>query len=499
MNGRARLRDNLAANLVGTSVAAAAAVLSAPLIYRWLGSGAYGLVGVYVLLQTLMPLVDAGITAGLARAVSWHRGTSLGQVRTLVRMAEKAVAAIALLFLLIALLSADSISQSWIADSALPTSTTRTVLSYMAAALSVRLVAGLGRATLMALELQASANAVQAMAAVARTFGAVLFAVVTDTGILGFFAAQVPISIIEWWAYRARVREALGQPEAPVSREDLQRHLKFAIGIAGLSAAWLLTSQIDKALLAERLSLPGYGAYSLGVHIASGLLLAVGSVHGAMLPRLTHYFAMGEEARVLTLYGISTALTVAMCCAVLVAIAVGARSVVPSLRIPVDGVEPMQMAWLYGIGNAGAAVLALGYQLQNARGVLRLHAFGTVLQAIVQVPLMVWGAWKGDAVRTAIVFAVVNGAFAVVWLPVVHGRFLPGGHARWLMRHLLPALLAAVAVGAVSIQAANFMPAGVVWGAVTVILAAGATFSAAMLADADVREVVRSWRTVHAR
>lgn len=499
MIGRTRLRDNVVANLAGTAVAAGAAVLSAPLIYRWMGPGAYGLVGVYVLLQTLMPLFDAGITAGLARAVAWHRERSLGEVRTLVQAAMRPVVAMAIVFVLVAAFGAGPAARHWHGDSALSFETVRLAFWWMAGALAIRLVAGLGRASLMALELQPRANAVQAVAAVVRTFGALIFAMATGTGVVGFFALQVPISIAEYAAYQWALRRALTTEAVPVTREDLSRHLRFAFGIAGLSAMWLLTSQADKVLLAEGLTLSGYGAYSLGVHVASVILLAVGSVHGAVLPRMTRHVAGREEEKLRSLYGIATALTVAMACAVVVGISIGARMLVPSLRVSVDGIDPMWIARLYGIGNAGAALLAMAYQLQNARGVLRMHAVGTVMQMLVQVPLVAWSASGGDAVRTAVAFACVNWAFAFAWLPFVHARFLPGGHWYWMSRHLLPTLVAGVVVGAVAIRAAHALPNGWVWGVAALAFGAGTTFLAAAAMDADARDLVKTWVNAHAR
>lgn len=499
MTARPRLRNNMLANLAGTAVTAAAAVMSAPLIYRWMGADAYGLVGIYVLLQTLMPLFDAGFTAGLAHAVAWHRSRSLGKVRTLVQAAGRPVIALAGLFLLVATLGAGPAAQRGLANAALPVGTVHIALWCMAGALAIRLVAGLGRATLMALELQSRANTVQALAAIARTLGALGFALVTGTGVLGFFAVQVPISLAEYVMYRQALQQCLPVDAVAVPRAELLRHLRFALAISGLSAAWLLTSQVDKLLLAGHLSLPGYGAYSLGVHVASVILLAVGTVHSAVLPRLTRHVAEEDETRLGALYGIATTLTVAMSCAFVVAIALGATTLVPSLRVPVDGIDPMRIAWMYGIGNAGTALLAMAYQLQNAYGVMRLHALGTVLQMFVQVPLLAWSAASGDAWRTAVVFACVNWAFVLCWLPIVHRRFLPGGHWHWALYRLAPSLVAGTVAGALMISLAQALPGTGLWGTPGLALAAGVTFAAAAGTDTEVRAVVRRWMvTAHA-
>lgn len=494
MISAARLRDNVAANVAGTAVAAVAAVLSAPLIYRWLGPDAYGLVGVYVLLQTLMPLFDAGITAGLARAVAWHRERSLGEVRSLLQAAQRPVVVLALVFFAIASACNGLVARHWLGHTAIPVASVRTALWLMAGALAIRMVAGLWRATLTALELQVRANAIQACAAVARTFGALVLAYATGTGIVGFFAAQVLVSLAEGAGYRRALRGVLSAGASPVPRDEFAAHVRFALGIAGLSAAWLATSQIEKALLADRLSLSGYGAYSLGVHVASVILLAVGAVHGAVLPRMIRQVAAGEQALLRDLYGLATALTVAMSCAVVVAIAIGGRVLVPSLRAAVDGIDPLRVAWIYGFGNMAVALLALAYQLQNARGVLRFHAWGTALQALAQVPLMAWAAANGDVVRTAWAFAFVNWLFVVAWLPVAHARFLPGGHLPWLATQLLPSLLAGALVGWGGIQLAHAFPDGPAWGLLGTAVGCGASFLAAVAANSSARAVIREWR-----
>ena len=72
--------------------------------------------------------------------------------------------------------------------------------------------------------------------------------------------------------------------------------------------------------------------------------------------------------------------------------------------------------------------MSLAYQLQNARGRLRLHVAGTIIQALIQVPTLIWVASSGYALLTAIAFASLNWIFALFWQPIVHFRFLFGGH-----------------------------------------------------------------------
>lgn len=496
-----RLRRNVSANLVGSGITALAAVVSAPLMFRWLGADAYGLIGVYVLLQTLMPLFDLGLTAGLARAVAWHRGRDdAGGIVTLLALAQKPMMLMALVLAIALSIGSGPIAQHWLNSMQLPEATLRVALIVMGMALAIRMLAALDRAALLALEHQVEANAVQAGAALARTFGALVVALATETGIIGFLACQIPVSALEWWAYRRALQRILPNRATPVDRVDLIRHLRFAAGIGVLAALWLVTFQVDKLALSRVLTLQDYGAYSLGVHVAAVVLMVAATVHGATLPRLTSLLAGGNEGEARLLYGMATGLTVAVSAGAAVGIALLGEIFLPLLGAEATTVDLVSVAVLYAIGNGGVAILALAYQLQNARGKLRLHALGTLLQFLVQVPVLLAVAATGNSLATAAAFALVNWVFVALWLPRVHGSHLAGGHATWLKRDLLPSLATAVLIGGACIASAVHIhnPHAL---ALFALMGTAATVLAALAAHSELRSYgkvqARIWMASH--
>ncbi len=494
------LRRNLSANMFGTGVSSVAALLSAPLAFRYLGADAYGLIGVYLLLQGLMPLFDLGITPGLARAVSWHRGARPGggQVLTLVRLAERPMLLFAAIFGLGLVGLSGVIQRHWLVSAQLPTSIVHLTIIMMGAALALRMLAGLQKAALMAIEHQLQVNAVQSVAVLARTLGALAFAMGTATGVGGFFVVQVPVSLMEWWAYRHYLLKALPREAQPITRRELRDHGRFALGVAGLAALWLLTSQADKLALSRILPLAEYGAYSLGIHMASAVIIATGPIQAAVLPRLTRLIAAGEESQSRLLYGMATAMTVALACGLTVGIYL-AGPIVVALMHPVGvlDVKPMRIAVAYAFGNSAIAIVGLSYQLQNARGRLRLHAAGTIAQAIVQIPLLVWVASTYGALMTALVFAALNWLFVMLWMPVVHARFLAGGQWPWLRRDLLPPLLISGVAALSVVHLMSYAPHSIAFSGAGALLGMGTTMVFALVAHADIRQYL--WRRWHYR
>lgn len=484
--------------MAGTAIAAAASVLSAPLIYRQLGADAYGLVGFYLLLQGLLPLFDAGITAGFARAAAWHHGRNgLGQVRSLLRIARLPVAIAALLLLFGFIAGARLIATQWLGQTALGNPAMTLSLGLMGVALALRMPMLLDRAALGALERQVEVNIVQACAAVARTVGALAFAVVTRSGVIGFFAVQPVVSLVELVAYRLALRRVLVLPAARIGRGELASHVRFSLGLAALSALWLASSQLDRLVLSGVMSLDQYGAYSLGVHLASAVSLGVGAFQGAVLPRLTRLIAAGDVDAAHDLYGLSTAASVALGMTVLVGLVTGGALLIPSVRPQAPATDPVDIAVIYAAGNVVAMLMAQAYQLQNAYGTLRLHSVVAVSQAVVQAPLLAWAASTGSARLAAMVYMLVNVTLAAVWLPVVHGRFLPGRGTRWWLRDCMPPLVTGAICASVSLAIAQRGAAGVMGALAIVAATASITLASTVLVHPGLRaQVTKGWRHV---
>lgn len=489
-----RLRNNLSANFLGTGVSGVVALVSAPIIFRALGADAYGMVGVYLLLQGMMVLFDLGLTPGLARAVAWHRGVDgWGQVLTLIRLAERPMFALALAFMLGLMALSGFISRNWLSSAQMPVATIQLLLVLMGAALALRMVAGLQRAALMAIERQPQANLVQALAVTGRTLGALGFALLTGTGVLGFFVVQVPISLLEWWGYRKFLGLALSRSPEPVPRDELRQHIRFGLGVAGLALVWLLASQADKLVLSRLLPLAEFGAYSLGAHIASAVIIAVGPVQAAVLPRLTRLIAGGEESQARSLYGMATAMTVALFAGMVVGIWLAGPAVV-SMLAPVAAIDlkPMQVALVFAFGNGAIALVGLAYQLQNARGQLRVHAIGAFVQVVIQVPVLIWVATTSGALATAIAFSAMNWLFVALWIPLVHSRFLNGGNLPWLRQDLLPPLVAGAITGLVLIGMLPQSQPLVVQG-VLALLGMGLTAGVTLISHSGMRGYLLGW------
>ena len=501
MRHTALLRRNLIANFLGTGITGLAAIISAPLVFKWFGAKAYGLVGVYLLVQGLMPLFDLGITPGLARAVACCRGNqnSKGDIYALIQLAQKLIFVLAVIFAISMFVFSEVIAKQWLKLDDAYISTAKYSIVFMGIALAFRMLAGIQKAGLMAIEEQVKANLVQSIAAISRTFGALLLAKLTESGILGFFLIQVPISALEGYFYKYFLDKSLPARPSQIAIPALYTHIRFSLGIAAITILWIMTTHVDKFALSHTLPLDEYGAYSLGVHIASLILISSGPIQSAVLPRLTVLIAAGDEVQARLLYGLATALTAALCLSEVFTLYIGMTALVHIISPDTTlGARPLYIALAYSLGNCAIAIMSLSYQLQNARGRIQLHAVGTVAQALIQIPVLVWVASSGDALRTAIAFALLNWFFALFWQPIVHSKFLYGSHFLWLKNDLLPPCITAAIIGGIFTRAFQNQQSVLIGG----ILAAtcmACTMLTAMFAHKNMRNYIQQWWREYAR
>jgi O-antigen/teichoic acid export membrane protein len=153
---------------------------------------------------------------------------------------------------------------------------------------------------------------------------------------------------------------------------------------------------------------------------------------------------------------------------------------------------------LYALGNGFVALSALAYYLQYARGDLFLHFVGNALMVAILIPLYLLLAPRYGAVGTGWSWLIVNGAYAIGWVAVVHRRVYKGQHWNWLRRNVLATSLPQLAVGAL---AAYFIqvPSGR-WAALAVVFAVGAILvGIAAISAPDFRARLRSYKPISSR
>jgi O-antigen/teichoic acid export membrane protein len=363
----AKVAHNVLSNMAGTFWGTLIGLLAVPVYLKFIGIGGYGLIGFYVVLSSLLSLMDAGFSAAAGRELARSEGTdaeSSRAIREMVHVLERLFFAGALAIGTLVIAMAPQIADRWLNAGELPSASTTAAVRLMGAVLILQFPLALYNGCLLGLQHHALLNGINSTTATLRALGAVLVLWLVSPTVEAFFWWQIVVTCANLLAARGTVWRLL--PPSPAAlrfRLDQVRPLgAFAFGMGAINMLGIVTSQLDKVLLSLTLPLHQFGYYVLAWTLSSVTYRLSGPVFAAILPRLTQLAASGAEASSGSLFQKSGQLM-----AVLVA---------PFSLFLAAFAEEIVALWTHDREAARAL-----------RWVVAMLAVGTMLSGMIQVPL----------------------------------------------------------------------------------------------------------------
>jgi O-antigen/teichoic acid export membrane protein len=444
------LKKNIIANYISQIYCTLAGIIMVPVYLHHMGAESYGLVGFFGMLQGWMQLMDMGLSTTLSREVTRYHAQSLSESRmnALLRALTALFAGAGLLFAITVWQTSGWIANSWLQSNALSPLRIAQCISLMGLAAAMRWIAGLYRGIVNGWEMQVWLGWYNAAVATARYVG--VLAVFAWVGVdpLTFFLFQLIVSLGElcvlWWKAGTLVPGARAWPSFDL--EPLRAMWRFSGALAVVSVIYVFITQTDKLVLSKTLTLANYGYFTVAIMVASGVNMAAGPISSALVPRLTYLFSRGDSAEMQNLYRNATQWVAVMVWSIAGVVAFFAEPLLLTwTKDPVLARQASPILFWYALGNACLGMAAFQYYLQFVHGNLRLHLIGNAVFVVVLIPGIILAAVYYGAVGAGRMWFAENLAFLVGWTWIVHRRFAPGLHRRWLSRDVLP--IAASALG----------------------------------------------------
>lgn len=423
-----------------------------PVYMGYLGAEGLGLIGLFMTIQAIFPLLDLGLSPVLSREMSRYRAGELDaeaiwfRLRTL----ERGFTLLALACVLIVVAMRHVIVDDWLqVDSLLPADVS-SCLVMMVIAAALRWLAGIYRAVLVGLERQTWTNGIAMVLATVRSFGVLPVLAWHSSTVTMFFLFQALAGVLELAIYWRGAYCAL--PARPqLARASLGTGLREMWLTAGamtfLTIIWILLNQVDKVILSRMLSLAEYGRYSLAVALAGGVMLLMTPISQALQPRITILAVEGRREALSDLYRLATQAAAALFLAAGGTVAIMAQPLlfawIGDLEVARE-VEPI-VFW-YGWANALVGLSSLPFMLQFAHGDLRMHVTGNVLLALVALPALATGAICYGPVGAGVALSSAMLLYLLFWIPKVHRQFFPEIQSGWYWRDVVPVLATVVGV-----------------------------------------------------
>lgn len=484
------LKRNVIANYLGQGWSGLIGLAFVPLYIEYLGIEAYGLIGIFVLLQAWLALLDMGMSPTLNREVARQAAgaNSAESLRDLVHTFE--IISIGLAFLIVLALAATSnwVAKDWLNSKGLSEVVVSQALSIMGLVAALRFVEGLYRGAMLGLQMHVWLNVVTSIMATIRAVGAVLVLVWIAPSIQAFFWWQVFVSGVTLTVFYFGVHRHLPRSARPAafSLTAISSAWRFAAGLFATTFLALMLTQIDKVLLSRLLSLEAFGVYMFAAAVAGVLFQLIGPIAQSYYPKLTELTTSGDESALSAAYHQGAQLMTIM--------------LVPAGLLLIAFGEPVLYAWTGDkqlAGNAAVivAILSMGtilngwmhipYMLQLASGWSSFAVWANLVAAIILVPAIFWVTPRYGPIGAAWVWVTVNAGYVLIAMHFMHARLLPKEKMMWYVHDLAaPTLSAGVVVGISFFLHPSLGRFGdVAWVAVT----GGLTYVAAALGASEFR------------
>ncbi len=434
------IQRNIVASYVGQTYTTLVGILLVPTYIRYMGIEAYGLIGFFAVIQGWFQLLDMGLTPTIGREAARLSGgasDALGFRKTL-RAFEGVFVAIGASGAVILISLAGLIANRWLRIDQLDAVEVQRAIMLMAVAVALRWLSGLYRGILSGFEEIIWLNGFNMCVATVRFVLVIPFLAYVGASPSYFFMYQLAAAAIEAAALAARAYRLLPRlPDQGRVRwewQPLAKVQRFALSGAVAALTWTLLTQADKLILSGMVSLTDFAHFTLAVLIASGITMLGSPVTSAILPRLTKLNAQQDEHRISVLYRDATQLVAVITVPIVLVLVCFPVQVLTAWTGQVDiANQAAPVLRLYAVGNGVLAMAGFPYLLQVARGDLSLHLIGNLIFAAAFVPLLVFGVTSYGVVGAGVAWIVANLLPFVVWLPIVHHRFLRGLHLTWLL------------------------------------------------------------------
>jgi len=435
---------NVIWNMLGGAWAGVLIVLATPYYVNRLGLEGYGIVGLWLMMQVMIGLLDMGMGATLVKEFANVRQNpgDLSPKRDLLKTLESIYWVVSFLFALVLVLSAGWVSNYWLKSIAPPDASLGNAIRLMAITLGLQFPYVLYSNGLSGLQEHGKMNALQ-MAGNGLRYGGGAAILFWRADLVWFFAAQTLVAAAQTFATRRAVWKMISETgdQPPTFRlRVLQRLWRFSAGMALTAISAVLLANVDRIALSKLMSTAELGKYAVAFTATGLLQMGIQPFYRAFFPRYSELVSTGDSTRLRAEYYRSCRLMAA----VIIPLSIIGWLFAPQLFHAwigrTDTTIISVFRWLLvGITTSGLVWLPAAFQ--QAHGWTRLHVAMIAGALLLGTPVMIWAIKTYGTVGATAVWVLHGVSDITLGLWLMHKRLLIGDLLSWYRSVLLPPLL----------------------------------------------------------
>lgn len=444
------LKRNVIANYLGQGWRALMGLAFIPLYIKYLGVEAYGLIGIFAVIQAWLALLDMGMKPALGREMArFTAGAHSAQsIRDLLRSIEIIGVAIAGAIALVIWTASGWVATDWVTAEKLPVEVVAQAFAVMGAVCALRFIESIYVSSVVGLQRQVLENVASSIMATVRGLGAVGVLLWISPTIGAFFIWQGLISLVTVTVFAFAVYRILTDcPRAArFSWPALVGIWRFGAGLMTITFLTLLLTQIDKILLSRLLTLEAFAYYALAGVVANALYLLAGPITTAFYPRFTELATRGDEIALRAAYHqAAQTVTVLMGSAAIVLMLFGERLLLLWTADPTLSQQVSPLLTILALGTLFNGLMWIPYHMQLAHGWTTLTIRTNIIAVVILVPTILWVVPKYGAIGAAWVWVTLNAGYLLFSIYFMHQRILVSEQWRWYRQDVFIPLVAASA------------------------------------------------------
>lgn len=421
-----------------------------PLYIKYLGMEAYGLIGIFAMLQAWLALLDMGMTPTLSREMArYTAGAHTAQsIRDLLRTMEFICFVIAIVLCVVTWFCASWLSTHWLQTEKLATEVIVKAVSVMGLVIALRFIEGLYRGAIVGLQKQVWLSVTGAALATLRSVGAVMVLIWISADIILFFLWQGIVSLLTIVVFIIATYQSLPSSNQPAqfSFQQLQAIWRFAGGMMVTTLLSLLLMQVDKIILSRLLNLEMFGYYTLAGTVTAMIYLLINPITQAYYPRFTQLVTQNDTDKLRHVYHQSAQLVSVLIIPVTIMLVFFGKNILivwTGNALLAQNVAPILT--LLALGTMLHGFMHIPYMLTLAYGWTSLGVYQNIIAVILLVPFIIWATLHYGAIGAAWIWLILNGGYALIGVHFMYRRLLVTEKWRWYGKDIILPMLGVVA------------------------------------------------------
>lgn len=440
------IEKNIKSNYISTLYTSIVGILILPVYIKYMGAESYGLIAFYTVLQTWFGFLDLGLTPTISRDTS-----SLNNKSTKLDEYIQFYGIVVTFFLLIALfigvglfLFSEEMASKWFQLKSLNIDDVSTAICIIGFCSALRWICGFYKGIIIGFEKFTWLSWENIVFSTLKFIVVIIVMSYFGWTALVFLIFQFVVTLVELIVLRTKAIKLLPKFSINLKKTEFKKIAKkinFAFSIAITSGLWIFISQLDKLILSGIMPLDEYGVFTLQVLAASSVIIAYTPITIALMPRLTALYSCGNIDGMIKMYCDLTMVVSVVSGSIAVMLYFFSEEIMYSwtgFHYGADLIKPLE---LYTIGNIILAFSGFPYYLQYAIGNMRLHIIGSIINAIILIPAIIFFANRYGALGAGLIWIIGNLLSLVFWVNFIHKKLAVNIWKIWFIKYALLPLL----------------------------------------------------------